>query len=319
MKLYTTLLSFFLFLQLSFAQEQIIKRDTIFSDDINFISVELPQELNEISTLAYEDKDKSVVSFWGLNDSANKPELYRFTQNGEIIQTITIENAPNIDWEEISLSNDKLFFADFGNNLGKRKDLAIYFIHRKDINLNTTHQTLKAEKIEFYYPEQQIFGEKNRTTNWDTEAFFIYNNQIHLLTKEWTNKTTSHYTVPIDTAKKHPAIKLETFPTNYLVTGAHINTDPNFKGLYLIGYTLETLAILQWFDLPENNSDLIFTDSKHSITLPLGFTTQLGQLEGISLSSPLQNQICVSGEEFNFKSFYTKQTLHCFKNFTNQK
>lgn len=317
MKILATLLSIFAFVQICCAQQQLVERDTIFIDDFEVTSIELPKKLDEISALAYEDRDKSVVSFWGLNDSGNLPELYRFTQTGEIIQTIKIANAPNIDWEEIALSDDQLFFADFGNNLGKRTDLAIYFIDRNQIDLNAAELTLNVQKIEFFYPEQTTFGFKNLTTNWDTEAFFIYNNQVHLLTKEWTNKATTHYSIPIDTTKKHAAKKLETFPTNYLVTGAHLSLNPNTKGLYLIGYTLETLAVMQWFSLPENNSDLIFTASKKSITLPLGFTTQWGQLEGISLSSPEQNQICISGEEFKFKQYHVKQALHCFKNFTN--
>ena len=318
MKIITTLLSIFVFTQWSFGQEKLVI-DTISIDDIEVKSVELPKQLEEISALAYEDSDKSVVSFWGLNDSGNKAELYRFDQEGKILNTISISNAKNIDWEEIAMDEERIFFADFGNNLGKRQDLAIYFINRKDINLALPTQSLKAEKIEFFYPEQTTFGYKNLTTNWDAEAFLIYNNKIHILTKEWGNKATTHYTIPIDSSKKHPAQKLEIFPTNFMVTGAHISENPNSKGLYLIGYTLETLAIVQWFDLPENNSDLIFSESKKSIVLPLGFTTQLGQLEGISLSSPDQNKICISGEDFNFRGFHAKQVLHCFNNFTNQK
>lgn len=318
MKILTTLLSIFVLSQWNFAQEKLVI-DTISIDDIEVKSVELPKQLNEISALAYEDLDKSVVSFWGLNDSGNKAELYRFDQEGKIINTISISNVKNIDWEEIAMDEERIFFADFGNNLGKRKDLAIYFINRKDINLSLPFQSLNAERIEFFYPEQTTFGFKNLTTNWDAEAFFIFNNKIHILTKEWSNKATTHYTIPIDTTKKHPAQKLETFPTNFMVTGAHISKNPISKGLYLIGYTLETLAITQWFDLPKNNSDLIFSESNKSIVLPLGFTTQLGQLEGISLSSPNQNKICISGEEFNLRGFHAKQVLHCFNNFTNQK
>ena len=317
MKILPTLLSLFVLLQISCAQQHTIKRDTLSIDNIQLNSTELPKELDEISALAYEDKDKSVVSFWGLNDSGNPSELYRFSQKGEILQTITISNVPNVDWEEIELTDEYLFFADFGNNLGKRKDLAIYYIKRNDIDLQAKKQVLQANKIEFFYPEQDTFGYKNLTTNWDAEAFFVYNNQIHILTKEWTNKATSHYVIPIDSSKKHAAKKIEEFPTNYMVTGAYLSTHSKDKGLYLIGYTLETIAVLQWFDLPNNSSDLIFTESKHSVTLPLGFTTQLGQLEGISLSSREQNQICISGEEFKFKGFHAKQILHCFKNFTN--
>ena len=318
MKILPILLSIFICLQVGCAQQNMVK-DTISIDDVQLNSVELPKQLDEISTLAYEDRDKSIVSFWGLNDSANKPELYRLSQDGKILQTISISNAPNIDWEEIALSDDKLFFADFGNNLGKRKDLVIYFIERNQIDLNKEFQTLAAQKIEFFYPEQDTFGYKNLTTNWDAEAFYIQNNKIHILTKEWTNNATTHYTIPIDPSQKHAAKKLESYPTNFMVTGAHYSSNKEQKGLYLVGYTLETLAVMQWFDLPKDNSELIFTNSPKTITLPLGFTTQLGQLEGISVSSAEQNQICISGEEFKFKGYHAKQILHCFKNFTNQK
>ncbi|MBS7332939.1 MAG: hypothetical protein KIG88_05000 [Weeksellaceae bacterium] len=316
MKFIPTLLSILVFLQLSCAQQTMVK-DTISIDDIKLNSVELPKQLDEISALAYEDQDKSVVSFWGLNDSGNGSDLIRFDQSGKIIQTITIDNAPNIDWEEIAMDETRLFFADFGNNLGKRQDLSIYYIYRKDIDLNKTNQNLVAKKIEFFYPEQTTFGYKNLTTNWDAEAFFIYNDKIHILTKEWGNKATTHYVIPIDSSTKHAAKKLEAYQTDFMVTGAHISTNKANKGVYLIGYTLETIAILQWFDLPKDNSDFIFSKSNKTITLPLGFTTQLGQLEGISLSSHDQNQICISGEEFKFKGFHAKQILHCFKNFTN--
>ena len=316
MKFIPTLLSIFLFLQISCTTQKLVQ-ESISVDDVKFNSVELPKQLDEISALEYEDRDKSVVSFWGLNDSGNASELYRFNEKGEILQTVSITNAPNVDWEEISIDDNHIYFADFGNNLGKRKDLAIYYINRNDINLNQSKISLQAKKIEFFYPEQTTFGYKNLTTNWDAEAFFIYNNKIHILTKEWSNKATTHYTIPIDTTKKHAAEKIESFQTDFMVTGANISTNPKTKGLYLIGYTLETVAVLQWFDLPKDNSDLIFTNSKKTITLPLGFTTQLGQLEGISLSSPEQNQICISGEEFKFKGYHAKQILHCFKNFTN--
>ena len=125
---------FFILSNLSFAQ--IVENiDTISIDDYKKESVNLPPILNEISALEYEKEDKNVASFWGLNDSDSKPELYRFNaKTGEIINTIFITNAPNIDWEEISSDDNRIYFADFGNNLGKRKDLTIYFIDKKNID-----------------------------------------------------------------------------------------------------------------------------------------------------------------------------------------
>ncbi|MFV0200704.1 hypothetical protein OBJ99_07590 [Empedobacter falsenii] len=314
-------LAIFLFLILTkFTYAQIVENiDTISIDDYKMESFNLPTILNEISALEYEKEDKSVASFWGLNDSDSKPELYRFNaKTGEIINTIFISNAPNVDWEEVSSDDNRIYFADFGNNLGKRRDLAIYFIEKSKIDFSKTYQELKAEKIEFYYPEQETFQFKNMTTNWDAEAFFVYQNQLHIFTKEWSNLATTHYVVPIDTSQKHAAIKVETFKTNYAVTSAYIDSDPTSptKGIYLLGYTKEALAFINWFDLPKDNNPLFFTFQVKKISLPLGFTTQLGQLEGISVL-PTVNKICVSGEEFKFKEFYAKQVIHCINNFTN--
>lgn len=314
-------LAIFLFLILTkFSFAQIVENiDTISIDDYKMESINLPPTLNEISTLEYEKEDKNVASFWGLNDSDSKPELYRFdAKTGKIINTIFITNAPNIDWEEMSSDDNRIYFADFGNNLGKRKDLAIYFIQKSNIYYSKSYQQLKAEKIEFYYPDQETFQFKNMTTNWDAEAFFVYQNQLHIFTKEWSNMSTSHYVVPIDSSKKHAAKKLETFPTNYAVTAAYIDADVNSstKGVYLLGYTKEALTFISWFDLPKDNNQLFFTSQVKKISLPLGFTTQLGQLEGISVL-PTENKICFSGEEFNYKGFYAKQVVHCINNFTN--
>lgn len=314
-------LAIFLFLILTkftFAQ-QVQNIDTISIDEYKMESIYLPPVLNEISTLEYEKEDQSMASFWGLNDSDSKPEIYRFSaKTGEIINTIFISNAPNIDWEEISSDDHRIYFADFGNNLGKRKDLAIYFIEKTNIDYSKSYQQLKAEKIEFYYPEQETFQFKNMTTNWDAEAFFVYDNQLHIFTKEWSNLATTHYTIPIDTVKKHTAKKVETFKTNYAVTAAFIDADKNSptKGIYLLGYTKEALAFISWFDLPEDNNQLFFTSQVKKISLPLGFTTQLGQLEGISVL-PTENKVCFSGEEFKYKGFYAKQVVHCINNFTN--
>jgi hypothetical protein len=314
-------LAIFLFLILTkFSFAQVVENiDTLSIDDYKMESVYLPSTLNEISTLEYEKEDKNVASFWGLNDSDSTPEIYRFNaKTGEIINTIFITNAPNVDWEEISSDNNRIYFADFGNNLGKRKDLAIYFIEKKSIDLSKPYQYLKAEKIEFYYPEQTEFQFKNMTTNWDAEAFFVYNNQLHIFTKEWSNMATTHYVVSIDSSKKQAAKKLETFPTHYAVTAAYINSDINSptKGIYLLGYTKEALTFINWFDLPKDNNQLFFSPEVKKISLPLGFTTQLGQLEGISVL-PTENKICFSGEEFNYKGFYAKQVVHCINNFTN--
>ena len=75
--------------------------------------------LKEISGAAYFNN-----GLWVLNDAGNNNNFYRIDPlNGEILQTVTITNAYNIDWEELTCSETDLYIGDFGNNFGNRKNL----------------------------------------------------------------------------------------------------------------------------------------------------------------------------------------------------
>src|SRR5690606_28227694 len=104
-----------------------------------------------------------------------------------------------------------------------------------------------------------------------------------------------------------------TFKTNYMVTGAYIDQDPisNTQGIYLIGYTPDGFAFISGFNIPQNKSDQFFTSNTSKFSLPLGFTTQVGQVEGITIKPDKPNVICFSNESFKFKSFHVPQSIQC--------
>jgi hypothetical protein len=53
--------------------------------------------------------------FWQINDSGGEAEIYAFdTVSKQVIQTIKIENATNIDWEEIAQDKTHIYIGDFG-------------------------------------------------------------------------------------------------------------------------------------------------------------------------------------------------------------
>lgn len=284
-----------------------IKIDTLNIENYQIKTIALSPILNEISTLEFADS-----YFWGLNDSGGKNEIYKIDPDkGEILQTVEISNATNVDWEEMTSNDEYFFIGDFGNNLGNRRDLTIYYF-KKDKITNEKKTSVEAQKIEFYFPEQKNFNPGNRKTNFDCEAFFYYNGKLHLFTKEWTNNQTTHYTLDIKPGKQ-AAKKVETFKTNYMVTGAYIDTNPisNTQGIYLIGYTQDGFAFISGFDFPTNKSGLFFNSNVSKFSLPLGFTAGVGQVEGITIKPDKPNVICYSNEDFKFKSFHVQQSIQC--------
>lgn len=132
---------------------------------------ELPDNLKELSA-AEVIIGSSLV--WSIEDSGHDPILYGFdTYSGELKKTIEIVNAENNDWEELtSDSNGNLYIGDIGNNHGKRK---IYTIYKVDSVMQASGSA-KAEEIHFTLPKKQ--------KNLDFEAFFLYEDNFYLFSKE---------------------------------------------------------------------------------------------------------------------------------------
>ncbi|WP_068599028.1 hypothetical protein [Vaginella massiliensis] len=307
MKKLATLITFIAFQLHVYSQ----KIDSIYIETNQLRSLVLPEKIIEISALEFDQQSTpDTPLFWALNDSHNANEIYLFDGlTGEVTNTVILDGVPNTDWEEITQDEDFIYVGDFGNNLGNRKDLTIYTLDKNLIDYSKATQTVTVDKIEFYYPEQDTFKIKNRKNDYDLEAFFAYNGKLHLFSKEWASLKTTHYTLDPKIKEKQAAKKINTFHTQFLVTAAHISEHPATKGVYLLGYTKEGIAFINWYDLEEGNED--FLSAKNIKVIPFGFASDLGQLEGISVN-PQRNEVCASGEELNFRGMYAKQQLHCF-------
>ena len=86
----------------------------------------LPENVLESSGLIYYNN--RLITH---NDSGNSPQLYELDSLGsQIFRTITINNATNIDWEDITQDDTYIYVGDFGNNSGNRQDLRIYRIKK---------------------------------------------------------------------------------------------------------------------------------------------------------------------------------------------
>ncbi|SMP21284.1 hypothetical protein [Chryseobacterium profundimaris] len=230
-----------------------------------------------------------------FNDSGNSPEIFELDKTtGSIINILPI-NAKNKDWEALTHDESNFYIGDFGNNGGTRRDLGIY----KVSSGNESFKNDSITTIQFEYPEQKEFIPKYSSTDFDAEAMIYFNGKIHLFTKEWKVKSTTHYTIDSAVQGKQQAQKTETFKTNFLVTDASYYD----KKLYLIGYTKKTKVFLNIFK--ETEPGVFFKESPERYYL--GSALSIGQIEGIAVD---ETGIYISGEKFHSPLGTAKQSLY---------
>lgn len=157
------------------------------------VIADLPKTLNEVSGTEITPNTNLI---WMLNDSGNKAKIYAVNKKGKIEKELKI-NAKNNDWED--LTSDKhgnLYIGDFGNNLNKRKNLAILKVNNQSLN---SSNNVDIERISFSYPNQTKFPPKKKNMHFDCEAFFHFNNNLYLFTKSRVKDDygkTSLYKIP---------------------------------------------------------------------------------------------------------------------------
>lgn len=142
----------------------------------------------ETNTKKLSLKEASAVAvskvsdlIWVAEDSGNKNNIYGLNTDGKIEHTLTLQNAENVDWEDLTADEDgNLYVGDFGNNDNIRKNLCIYKVNAGDLKNDTA---VSPSKISFYYPEQKLFPPKKSELFYDAESFFIYKGNFYIFTK----------------------------------------------------------------------------------------------------------------------------------------
>lgn len=231
--------------------------------------VDLNANLEEISGLAFFNN-----SLWTHTDGGGEDKLYRIdTLSGEVTKTVIIATADNQDWEDMAQSDTHVFIGDFGNNQGNRTNLRIYRIKKSDLENATV---VNADLIEFGYGDQTDFTAAPNDHDFDCEAFFYHNGELHLFTKNWTDFQTRYYRFSAEPGSYTPQPQT-TFAANGLLTAADINADGTIA---LLGYTTAGTNFM-WllFDYPPDD---IFGGNKRRINL--GNALQNSQTEALAFS-----------------------------------
>lgn len=122
-------------------------------------------------------------NLWVIEDSGNKDHIYKVNQKAEVLYSLKIDHAKNVDWEELTTDSlGNLYIGDFGNNANERKDLVIYKVD----SLQLTKKEPNAKKIAFAYPEQKDFPPKKDSLYFDTEGMIHWQDHLYIFTKNRT-------------------------------------------------------------------------------------------------------------------------------------
>ena len=241
---------------------------------------ELPEQVWETSGLIYYNS--RLITH---NDSGNAAQLFEIdTLSLAITRTVSITNAENVDWEDITQDENYFYIGDFGNILGTRRDLKIY---RIDKTMYDDFDAVAAEEIEFAYEDQTDFSDLGNS-DWDAEAIFALDDQLVILTKQWKSNNTVAYILP-KTPGSHSAQRLDEYDINGLVTGATYNSESQV--LYIIGYNSLLGAFVNRVANP--TTTVIFGGAKERLDTNIGFA----QIEGITHTGV--NSYQISSERFS--------------------
>lgn len=175
------------------------------------VVADIPSHLREVSAAEIVVGSDLI---WIIEDAGNDNHVYGLDTNGNVKRDITVTNAENKDWEDLtSDASGNLYIGDFGNNSRKRKQFTIY----KIANPENSEKSVTAEIINFELPK----GKNSE----DFEAFFIYENSFYIFSKE--SKNCIMLKVPNEpgthVAKLAAEFKLE--GKNNLITSADISND----------------------------------------------------------------------------------------------
>ena len=219
----------------------------------NACEYDLLSDNNEVTLEEISNLDDGVGETSGLeiidgrvythNDGGGLAALYEIDINtGDILRTIAIDGATNVDWEGLGSDENYLYIADIGNNLGSRDDLKIYKVLKTEIS---NSDTASAQVISFSYPDQTLFSYANYTTPYDAEAIIVYDGSIYIFTKNWDDYTTQVYAIPTDEGEYNATfVAQRTF--DVMITDADINTQTG--EIALVGYENHTYT-----NSPKNN------------------------------------------------------------------
>lgn len=219
---------------------------------------------------------------WTYNDHKDNC-LYKIdSTDASTSETLCVKRIKNQDTEEITQDSLYLYFGDFGNNSGRRKNLQILRMNKESLENNV----FQIDTIRFSYEDQTDFTAHLQATDFDCEAFIVTDDSIYLFTKQWVSAQTTVYSLP-KTSGTHVAHRCDTYNTKGLITGA--TYIPEYKLVVLCGYDYDKNHILSALHpflilLYDFKDRCFFSGNKRRLDFPSGTKAQI---ESIATSNGL--------------------------------
>ena len=200
-------------------------------------SIVLPKVINETSGLEILNE-----VFITHNDSGGEPSLYFFNLNGEIINSVKLDEESfwqiyNIDWEDVAADENYIFIADTGNNFGNRDNLNIIKVKTNDFSID--------DKIDVAYKDQETFIPRPKH-KYDAEALFLIEDKIAMLSKDRSNLFTDLYLIDKESSSRQVLESKVTYDVNSLITGGDYNEE--LRLLALVSYNSKGSQYLILFE-----------------------------------------------------------------------
>jgi len=191
--------------------------------------------------------------YWTLNDSGDGPVLYATDSAGRDLGRVTVSDATNVDWEDLSAGPCPrsparcLYVGDIGDNSARRRAITVYAVPEPapPLHARDTLRTATAEAVlEYVYPDRPH----------DAEALAVLpGGRFFLVTKDLFGSARL-YEGSVRSAGRLDTLRfLGTLPiptralSGRLVTGAAATPD----GRLLV---VRTYVSLHFFDLAEGGA-----------------------------------------------------------------
>ncbi len=211
--------------------------------------------IKESSGIAASIRNKGI--YWTHNDSGNSPRVFAFDEQGVNRGTWSVGGATNVDWEDIAIASvsggaAQLYIGDIGDNLARRKEIAVYRFDEPLVSgtANNNATTAPAVKIRLRYPD----GAR------DAETLLVHpaTGDIYIIAKTFAAKTSVYQATARSISENKAGVTTLTrvaelsLPAMFgnLVTGGDISRDGRSIALcdYLQGYELTLPADAKEFN-----------------------------------------------------------------------